>query len=457
MAANATPVEGPSTPARLEFPRGFLWGAGTSAHQVEGRNTGNDWWRFEQRPGVITGGRGSGEACLHWERFDEDFALAAADGHNAHRFSLEWSRLEPAAGQHDPGAIAHYHEVLASLKRHGLTPIVTLHHFTNPLWIADAGGWEARETIDHFERFVAFCAREFGSEVDWWCTVNEPEVYAFRGWSEGIWPPAVRDDSRALAVIANQLEAHGRAYRTLHAEDHADADGDGVPARVGFAKHYVQLEPLHAWNPLDRLRAFFENRVFNEAVERAALDGEIHLAIPGARAVHRTLPELKDALDWFGLNYYTRWMVNALSGSPHIRRPGAAHNDLGWELWPEGLESALVHAGGLGKPVLVTENGVADATDTLRPGAIIGYVQAMHAAIARGVNVLGYLHWSLLDNFEWADGYHGRFGLYAVDFERNDRPRARRASAEVFARIARANALTSDARVAAIEAARGRR
>jgi beta-glucosidase len=441
----------------LRFPAGFLWGAATSAHQVEGRNTANDWWRFEQRKGAILGERSSGDACRHWELFDEDFALAAADGHNAHRLSFEWSRLEPARGQFDPGAVSHYHDVLASLRRHGLTPIVTLHHFTNPLWVADAGGWEVRETIDRFEEFVRFCAREYGAEVDWWCTVNEPEVYAFRGWSEGVWPPAVRDESRALTVIANLLEAHGRAYRVLKAEDRADADGDGTAARVGFAKHYAQLEPLRPWNPLDRLQAYFENRVFIEAVERAAVDGTIDLSIPGARPIRRTLPELKASLDWYGLNYYTRWMVRSLSPKPHVARPGSLRTDLDWELWPEGFERAIAHAGGLGLPVLVTENGVADEHDVLRPRAIVAFVEAMHRAIAGGVRVLGYLHWSLLDNFEWADGFHGRFGLYAVDFDRDERPRTRRASAEVYARIARANALGEDARAAAVEAPAQRR
>ena len=436
---------------RLQFPAGFLWGAATSAHQVEGGNTCNDWWRFEQKPGVIRGGRCSGRATRHLERFDSDFALAQSDGHNAHRFSLEWSRLEPARGRIDPGAVAHYHEVLASLKRRGLTPIVTLHHFTNPLWVADAGGWESRATVDAFEAFVGFCAREYGGEVDWWCTVNEPEVFAFRGWSEGVWPPAVRDNSRALEVIAHQLEAHGRAYRVLHSEDRTDADGDGHAVRVGFAKHRVQLEPLRAWHPLDRVQAYFENRVFNEAVEQAAVTGAIDLSIPGARAVRREVPELKDALDWYGLNYYTRWKVRSLAPVPHVAAPGATLNDLGWELWPDGLRQAVLAAHRLGRPVMITENGVADASDRLRPHAIVEFVEALHAAIEQGANVLGYLHWSLLDNFEWNDGYEGRFGLYAVDFSDPERARTRRRSAEVFARIARANALTDEAR----EAARG--
>lgn len=433
----------------LRFPAGFLWGAATSAHQVEGDNRGNDWWRFEQQPGVIQGGDRSGIACRHYERFDADFALAEADGHGAHRLSLEWSRLEPAPGRFDPEAVAHYHAVLASLRQRRLTPIVTLHHFTNPLWLADAGGWENRRAIDQFEQFVRFCAREFGAEVDWWCTVNEPEVYAFRSYSEGVWPPAVRDNSRALGVIANLLEAHARAYRVLHAEDRVDADGDGHAARVGFAKHRVGLEPLRAWHPLDRLLAHFENRVFNTAVERAAFDGVIDLAIPGARSVHRVVPELKGALDWYGLNQYTRWKVKALAPDPHVLRPGAGASDLGWELHPEGFEQAIRSASALGRPVLVTENGFADAEDRLRPQALLEYLEGMHRAIQQGASVLGYLHWSLLDNFEWADGYRGRFGLYAVDFSDPDRPRTRRPSAEVFARIARANAITPAARDAA--------
>lgn len=433
----------------LPFPPGFLWGAATSAHQVEGGNTRNDWSRFELVPGAIRGGEKSGEACGHYARFDADFALAEADGHNAHRLSFEWSRIEPRPGQFDAAEVAHYHEVLASLKRHGLTPIVTLHHFTNPLWLADEGGWEDRRVVDRFEAFVRFCAREYGGEVDWWCTVNEPEVFAFRGWSEGVWPPRVRDDSRALTVIAHQLEAHGRAYRVLHAEDRWDADGDGAAVRAGFAKHRPQLEALRAWHPLDRLVAHFERRVFNEAVDRAPVDGVIDLSIPGAKRVRRVLPELAGAFDWYGLNYYTRWMVKAFADPSHVARPGAPRNDLDWEIFPDGFEQALRAAARSGKPVLVTENGVADAHDALRPRALLDFITAMHRAIAGGVPVLGYLHWSLLDNFEWSDGFHGRFGLYGVDFTDTARPRQRRTSAEVFARIARANAVTDAARAAA--------
>ena len=428
------------TAAMGRFPDRFLWGAATSAHQVEGGNRANDWWRFERAPGHVLGAETSGDACRHYELFDSDFALAEADHHNAHRLSLEWSRIEPERGHIDPAAVAHYHEVFASLKRHRLLPIVTLHHFTNPVWIADRGGWENRETIDRFCDFVRFCAREYGGEVDWWCTVNEPDVLAFRAYSEGIWPPGKRDDSAALAVMANLLEAHGRASRVLREEDRTDADGDGHATRIGFTKNYVQLEPARRWFPPDVVRAAFESSVYNDAVIYA-LSGEITLAIPGAHAVKRLVPEMVGSSDWFGLNYYTRWKVKTFAPDPHVLRKGAERTDLGWEIWPQGLEEAIVKVSHAELPVLVTEHGFADATDAFRPRALVESLLHVNGAIKRGAEVRGYLHWSLMDNFEWADGYKARFGLYRVDFASPGKTRTRTRSADLFARIAEANAI----------------
>lgn len=428
----------------LRFPPGFLWGAATSAHQVEGGNRFNDWWRFEQLAGKVANGDVSGPACRHYELFDQDFALAAQDGHNAHRLSVEWSRIEPVRGQWNAGEVAHYHEVFASLRRHQLQPCVTLHHFTNPLWVADQGGWERRETVDHFAEFVAFCAREFGGEVDWWCTVNEPDVYAFHGYSEGFWPPGRRSVSSALAVMANLLEAHGRAYRILHAEDRTDADGDGRAAVVGFAKHYPILEPARPWFFPDRLRARMEQAVFNRAVLEAPISGEIRLSIPGARTVHRRVPELAGSLDYIGLNYYSRWLVRMFSSRPRSAPRGATVNDLGWEIYPQGLGTVVDQLRQLGLPIVVLENGVADATDRLRPRALIEALLHLGAAIERGARVLGYFHWSLIDNFEWAEGYRACFGLYHVDFDDPARPRTPRRSAGLYGRVARANAVDEE-------------
>jgi beta-glucosidase len=426
------------------FPPRFLWGAATSAHQVEGGNRLNDWWRFESEPGRIADGDRSGDACRHYELFEQDWALAAADRHGAHRLSIEWSRIEPEEGRFDAREVAHYHAVLASLRRHGLVPMVTLHHFTNPLWIADRGGWENPWTIERFVEFARFCGREFGGEVDWWCTVNEPEVYAFRAYGEGVWPPARQDYSAALTVIGNMIEAHGLAYRALHDVDRVDADGDGEAARVGFAKNYTLLEPFRPWFPLDVLRAFFEARVFNDDVLRAPRTGLIDLSIPGARPVKRRVPGLEGSLDWIGINYYTRWRVKMFAPDAHVATAGARLNDLGWELFPSGLEESLIRLVDLGVPIVVTENGVADATDRLRPRVLVDSLVHMARAIERGARVLGYFHWSLMDNFEWADGYRGRFGLYRVDFSDPARPRIRTRSADLYARVVAANAVEPD-------------
>ncbi len=428
----------------IRFPDDFLWGSATSAHQVEGGNRWNDWWRFEHRAPDIDPRLQSGDACRHWQRYDADFALAAADGHAAHRLSIEWSRIEPERGRVDDAALAHYRDVFASLRRHRLEPIVTLAHFTLPVWIADQGGWENPRTIDDFEAFVRRIARAFGDQVDWWCTVNEPEVLAFRAYSEGVWPPQRRDDSIALLVIAHQLEAHGRAYRAIHEEDRADADGDGLPARVGFAKHLVQLEALRPWSPLDRLRAFVEDRVFNECVLRAPRTGRVELSIPGARGVRRVLPALASSLDWLGLNYYTRWMVDGAGKVPHVARRGAPQTDLGWEIYPEGLARAVRRAAAPGIPVFVTEHGFADAHDSLRPRALVESLAALGREIARGARVLGYLHWSLMDNFEWADGWGARFGLYRVDPRTDPEARLRTRSAVLYARIIAERGITPE-------------
>jgi beta-glucosidase len=251
-----------------------------------------------------------------------------------------------------------------------------------------------------------------------------------------------RDASKALQVIANQLEAHGRAYQILHDEDRWDADGDGHAAQVGFAKHGTQLEPLRPWFPLDVLRARLEDRVFNQAVLEAPVTGHIRLSIPGAKAVRRKVLDLEGSIDYIGLNYYTRWMVRSTGPRPHVARPGAELTDLEWEIYPQGLERALLRVAPLGRPVLVTEHGFADAEDRFRPRALVQGLAHVAQAIERGVPVKGYFHWSLLDNFEWSDGFEPRFGLYRVDYTRADRPREARPSAAIYSEIAKSNAIS---------------
>jgi beta-glucosidase len=412
----------------------FLWGAATSAHQIEGGNDRNDWWDWEQTPGRIRGGARSGQACLGWERYEEDLDLLAELGLNAYRFSLEWSRIEPERGRYDEAAIAHYRAALEGCRARAITPVLTLHHFTNPRWFAARGGWEERANLSDFERFARLAGERYGDLVDWWVTVNEPEVYGFYGYANGIWPPGVSDRSRALQVIANQLEAHALAARALRDTDRADADGDGRAAWVGASKHWVLLDPKRPWWPLDRLAASVQHQVFNVAVARALAGGPIDLRIPGARPATRDASVMRGSSDYLGINYYTRWLVTLTGKDPRSAKPGAPVNDLGWEVFPEGLERALLESSRFGLPIVVTENGIADASDRMRPDFLRRSLAALDRARAQGVDVRGYFHWSLYDNFEWADGHEGRFGLYAADFDNPVAARVKRASAEVMRR-----------------------
>lgn len=410
----------------------FLWGVAVSAHQTEGGNERNDWWAWEQLPGKIRGGARSASACLSWDRFEEDLDLAAALALNSYRLSLEWSRVEPEPGRYDDSALAHYRAVLEGCRARSLAPMVTLHHFTNPRWFAALGGWEERTNLPHFERFARLAGERFGDLVDHWITVNEPEVYGFYGYVSGIWPPGVTDRSRALRVIANMLEAHALAARALRESDRADADQDGRAAWIGAAKHWVLLDPRRSWWPLDRLAASLQHQVFNVAVVRALAGGPIDLSIPGARSIRRDGDVMRGSSDFLGVNYYTRWLVTLTGKDPRSPKPGAPVNDLGWEIHPEGLERALTECSRFGLPLVVTENGIADAADRWRPDFIRRSLAALRRAVGAGLDVRGYFHWTLVDNFEWADGYDGRFGLYACDFDNPHASRVKRASADVL-------------------------
>jgi beta-glucosidase len=417
-----------STARRLPF----LWGVATSAYQIEGGIEGNDWLAWEAQPGRIQGGARAGSACLSWERWEEDLDLIRGLGLNAYRLSVEWSRIEPERGRYDEGALERYAAMLDGCRARGIEPLLTLHHFTNPAWFAAAGGWEERENLEPFRRFARLAAERFGDRVDLWITVNEPEVYGFYAYDSGTFPPGVRDRSRALAVIANMIEAHGLAAREIQDADRVDADGDGRAALVGAAKHWTLLEPRRRWSPLDRLATRWQHLVFNEAVVRALTGGPIDFRIPGVRPVRRRVEAHEGASDYLGVNYYTRWQVSALGNERLTARAGAPRNDLGWEIHPEGLETVLRAMARFGLPLLVTENGIADDGDRWRPDFIRASLDALDRARGSGVDVRGYFHWSLLDNFEWADGHSGRFGLHRTDFENPGAPRVERPSARVY-------------------------
>ncbi len=425
--------------ARLDFPPGFLWGTCTSAHQVEGENDNNQWWAWEQVPGRVWHDQRSGAACKWWTRAEEDLATAAMWGQNAHRLSIEWSRIEPREGEFAAAPVERYRRLLGRMRELGIEPMVTLHHYTHPLWLEAQGGWLNPETVGRFERFAEYAAHSLGDLVRLWCTVNEPVLFAMFGYRDGIWPPGQHSLLASLRVLRNLLLGHAAAYHAVHRARPG--------AQVGLVAHIHLLDPANPASRLDRAATWPLNYLANELQLRAIADGRLAFPLTlGGRRV----PALAGTSDFIGLNHYTRELVAFDARRPgdlFARRfsvPGAERNDPGWhdhfgDIYPEGLYRCLMAYARFGKPLYVTENGWADAADSRRPRALVAHLAQMWRAIADGAPVRGYYHWSLVDNFEWAEGWSARFGLIEVDPE--TQARRPRPSAQLYAKIARANAI----------------
>jgi beta-glucosidase len=379
----------------------------------------------------------SGAAADHFHRFREDFDLAREIGHNAHRLSLEWSRIEPEPGRFDAAAIEHYREVLTALRERGMEPVVTLHHFTLPRWLAARGGWHCRDVEEHFVRFVECVLEEYHDLVRWWITINEPVVQVFKGYLIGQWPPGrVTDYKGAFQAVRHMLRAHVRAYHVIHQRR--------PDAMVSVAQHVLALQPCNPDSWTDRLSVRGRDYLFNNLFIDSLQSG--HLAVPGQ--FFERLP-LSKTLDFIGLNYYTRDFVkNSGLDVPGLigtfcKLPDhqmiVKRNDLGWEVYPEGLGQFLHRFKRYHLPLLITENGVPAVNDDDRWMFLQLHLWQVARAIADRVPVVGYLHWSLLDNYEWADGFGARFGLIGVDFATQQR--TVRNSARRLAEVIRSNQL----------------
>lgn len=429
--------------ATLHFPKDFKWGTATAAHQVEGHNTNNQWWAWEHTPGHIINGDTSEQACDWWHNAEADFDRMVDLGLNAHRLSIEWSRIEPQDGVFDPAAIDRYRAMLRGLRQRGIEPMVTLHHFTNPAWLEDLGGWEdADVVVPRFERYVERVVASLDDLCDLWCTINEPNIYAVMGYLAGgeLMPPGRPGHlGTTLQVVANMLTAHAAAYQILHHRQPL--------ARVGIAHHMRVFQPLRARHPLDQAAARLHDALFNQAVLNALMHGRWGLL---ARiATRRSARRLRGTLDWIGLNYYSRQRARFDRHAPGLLftriadTPGATMSDFNYgEIYPAGLLALLRRLSGYRLPIYVTENGLPDADDDQRPAFLVQHAQALWHATQFNWQIQGYYHWSLIDNFEWGQGYRMRFGLYAVDHQ--TQARAARPSAWLYRDLARANALSSD-------------
>ena len=359
------------------FPNGFLWGTATAAHQVEGGNWNNDWWAWEHDP-ASSCVEPSGDACDHYHRYREDVAGLAELGFNAYRFSLEWSRIEPEKGEFSRAALDHYARVIDTCREAGLEPVVTLHHFTTPRWVAAQGGWASAETAKLFGRYVERVMARIGGQLDLVCTINEPNVVATMGYLVGLFPPGEHDFSRRASANETFLDAHGRAVEIVRA----------AGAKVGLTLAMSEWATLEGGEQaVAALREPYED-VFLEAAR-----GD----------------------DFIGVQTYTRTRVGPAGQlGPE---EGVETTLMGYEFWPGALEATIRRAweetGHV--PVLVTENGIAAADDTRRIDYVRRVLQGVRRALNDGIEVLGYTYWSALDNFEWAFGYGPTFGLIEVD------------------------------------------
>ncbi|MBI4394862.1 MAG: glycoside hydrolase family 1 protein [Candidatus Omnitrophica bacterium] len=424
--------------SQFAFPETFLWGAATSAHQVEGNNIRNDWWKWEEEGRFSDR---SGKACDHWNRFREDFKLAKSLRHNAHRFSIEWSRIEPEEGYFDPEALEHYREVIRSLKSNGLEPVVTLFHFTLPLWLAREGGWLSARAPELFKRFTAKVVEVLGGEVSYWVTLNEPVVYVFKSYLAGDWPPGERSYEKAYLVFVHLLKAHVLAY---------DAIKDSIAilnpekARVGIAQHVSFFSPCYTDSWKDKLSVWLRNLIFNHLFVKALIRGRIFY--PG---IFRIRLRRSKTLDFIGLNYYTRSFVH----NRGLRIPGIygdicpvghhpdviRRNSLAWEIYPLGFFQLVKDFSRYKLPILIAENGICTRQDSERSQFIVDHLRELGRAIEWGAPVIGYFYWSLLDNYEWADGFEPRFGLIEVNYKTQER--TIRPSALLYAEICKTGVL----------------
>lgn len=425
--------------AELRFPDGFLWGAATAAHQVEGDNAASDWWDWERRPGTPVR-EPSGRACDHYARYPQDIALLADLGFNTYRYSIEWARIEPVEGQIDASALDHYRRMTETVRAAGLTPMVTLNHFTLPRWLAARGGWMAKDAPAAFARYSRLVVRHLADSVDWYCTINEPGNVAIGGYLALFgWPPGTPDLGSWERAARGLVEGHRRAVdavRTARPE-----------ARVGMT-HAMQ-----EWAPNDAGRAFAEHLrwMFEDVYLEASRDDDFigvqtytRVPVEPAAAIGLLAGLLVriEPLRHLVLPGLLRRSWSETESAAAARADGVRRTQMGYEFRPEAIAATLRRAARLlpGKDLVITEHGVATADDGERVEFVQRGLAAIHDVIAEGVPVRGYIHWSLLDNFEWAYGYAATFGLIGID--RSTQERTVRPSARFLGEVARTGCLS---------------
>lgn len=420
---------------KLKFPSDFLWGTATAAHQIEGDCDNNNWHRWEQmkkRPAdghpTVRRGMVSGKAADHWSRVKEDVKLMKELNVNSYRFSVEWSKIEPSEGEFDLKVLDHYSKEIDLLIQNGIEPMLTLHHFTQPIWFDDKGGWEKRENLDYFYRFAGKVYEEYCDRVRYWCTFNEPTVFSLVGWLEGSFPPGKRDAplwdliGDAVNVLSNLMLAHVVVYRQLKAIDSRP--------QIGIVHNIFNTHPYRRWHPIDYLAAYIADNLQNNLVLQFLRTGVFKFKFPilGKKGYFLKMPEACQSFDFIGINYYSHMfykfsfsLENPIRAEAHPDdKFSGVMTDMEYPIYAEGFYQTIMRVSQAlpDVPIYITENGVADDDDSRRKLFIKRYMYALSRAIQDGCNVKGYYYWTLMDNFEWAFGFDMRFGLYETDFSK---------------------------------------
>jgi len=399
----------------IKFPEGFLWGTSTSAYQIEGGII-NDWSEWEksderkqdlEKKGKKVEEFVSGLACDSWNRYQEDFSLAKDLNNNAIRFGIEWARVEPSKGVWDVKVINHYRDMLECAKKNNFKIALTIWHWTNPLWFRDKGGWTARTSSQDFLEFVNLVIKEFGAYVDYWVVLNEPMIHVFNAYVIAKFPPARKNIWLANKVFNNLVKAYKESSIAIHKHF--------PEAQVGITQLVNNFEPAHKFNLIEILISRTLHYFWN----------------------HRFLKKINKYMDYVGLDYYFHDRI--VWYPPFKKNLNKEVNDMNWEIYPRGIYNVLKYLHKFRKPILILENGLADKNDLHRADFIIDHLLFVHQAIEEGIDVCAYFYWSLLDNFEWAEGYKPCFGLYEVD--RKTMERKKRASADVYGKICKDNGI----------------
>lgn len=401
----------------------FLWGVIICEYQNSGAINcpTSNWAYWEQKTHsdgqpTIKNGQTSGTACDFWNSYKEQIKLAKDLGINSIKLSLAWDRLEPEKGKFDEGVFKHYDDVIQCLIDNNIVPNISLHHQTHPQWFEEIGGFEYEENIKYFVRFCKKMFEHYSDRVNLWTTIGEPTTYVLQAYLRGVFPPGYKNIQLAFKVLKNLMKAHYDVYSTLKEMPNGDK------SEIGLVHQYLKFKPFHKWNPIEYAPGLLLNYLMTDSVLDFLKTGNFEIGFPYLCHYSYKVPRNKKIIDFIGLNYYSRVLVKFQFSFKEPLKPSCYSNeimtDMPYALYPEGFYEALKDVSKLNVPIHVTESGIPDAKDDRREKFFKEYIQiSLFKALKEGVDIRSFYYWTLIDNFEWDEGYNMKFGLYSFDNE----------------------------------------